>query len=78
MPKGLADFGQEDFPPVPVPGSSYSGTQELYPENIQDRTNKLYVHDKSMPRIKGQDYIDDQIPESSTPETISTFPHKYT
>lgn len=71
------DFGQENFPPVQVPGSSQSGTQELYPENINDRINKYYVHDKSMPRTKGVDYIDDQIPESTSPEEVSKFPYKY-
>lgn len=71
------DFGQENFPPVDAPGSENSNTQELYPENNQDETNESYVHDKTMPRIKGVDYISEQDKDTDTPEEVSTFPNKY-
>lgn len=77
MPKGLEDFGQNNFPPVQAPGSEMTGTQELYPENLQDETNEYYVHDKSMPRIQGKDYIGNQDSDVETPEEKSTFPYKY-
>lgn len=71
------DFGQANFPPVNVPGSGNTGTQELYPENMQDEVNEYYVHDKTLPRIKGVDYISDQDNDIPTPEEVSPFPYKY-
>lgn len=75
------DFGYTHFPPQPVVGDELTGKQELYPERIQDDVNNYYTHDKSMPRIAGVDYQEETKlkydDDKQSPESVSTFPHKY-
>lgn len=70
-------FGHDSFPPISEPGNEETGMDELYPERLQDTTNDLYHNNKVLPRKAGVDYIKGPLTGLDSPESKSTFPHKY-
>jgi hypothetical protein len=72
------NFGHAHFPPKDDPSNEETGKAELYPESNQDEVNESYNHNKVLPRVEGEDYTADKEDyNEDSPESKSTFPHKY-
>lgn len=77
MPDPFSDSDRNHFPPIPNDGNEETHVEDLYPESLQDTTNDLYGHNKVLPRKAGVDYTKGPLTGLSSPESKSTFPHKY-